>query len=445
MDLLVRPLKSAPIEAGQEPLSPLVPPTAFDPPADYQFEPEFQAPIPRPIPPRARQGRHEQIRARSCWAVLAIGFLAVLLDELPGVQRWANFFPPLDYLQWFGAGAMALAAWGVVFGFIRFRVGPYRYIRYGIPLVARVTSLVKTPVLAVHGHVTHYAITALIQFRDPHTGEIRSHELKSRDFAAMGKDDYTTSFQVGDYVTAVYFPRKFPKSLRLFAFLDVVPGLGVVRIRPGWSKTAVSRAILRSTIFLAFLAVLLSGLCACRLYQPLSMDWRHGILPVLLGGIGYAAIHVAIMRYRTRERQLIVERNARAMASGEALEIAPAEPERSRIRAYAIGVFVFAIGLMIGGYTVLCWCFAVNAWLDGSQPALKPAEIRGVKTLTYEFVFREYVVEYSLRGVEDRLEYSTTPEHAAEFLQIRDAIAEVHAGRFGWPWVKRLDPAVPGK
>lgn len=53
--------------------------------------------------------------------------------------------------------------------------------------------------------------------------------MKSPAFPTDKKDDYTTTFQVGDYVTAVYLPREYPESLQLFEFLDLGPELGFPR------------------------------------------------------------------------------------------------------------------------------------------------------------------------------------------------------------------------
>jgi hypothetical protein len=36
----------------------------------------------------------------------------------------------------------------------------------------------------------------------------------------------------------------------------------------------------------------------------------------------------------------------------------------------------------------------------------------------------------------------TSPEHLDAF-QGNDGMAEIHAGRFGWPWVKTIHPLNP--
>lgn len=198
----------------------------FDPPADYVFEPELLPAVPRPIPRSTWQGR-----SRREWTWTALAFVMLGSCFFLGSQRmkpWLRTLAP-----WLGIGLIACGILGFFLG--RLCLGPARYLRQGAALIARVIGLEKVPTLVVDGQPLYVAIAALIEHRDPQTGELRSHEVRSPAFPVGKKDDYTTSFQVGDYVTAVYLPGDYPDSLQLFELLELGPNLGFVRRWP-WVK-----------------------------------------------------------------------------------------------------------------------------------------------------------------------------------------------------------------
>lgn len=154
----------------------------FDPPAGYAFEPEFEPPVPRPIPPRLRQGRMEQRRTWALRGGLAFGIVCVAIEELPLIKHWGQFVLPLAYLSWIGLGIIALGALSIVIA--RLGLGPDRYICRGIPLVARVVELCKSPVIVHNGQAMWYAFSALVEYRDPQTGGLMRKQVKSPEFMA---------------------------------------------------------------------------------------------------------------------------------------------------------------------------------------------------------------------------------------------------------------------
>ena len=94
----------------------------------------------------------------------------------------------------------------------------------------------------------------------------------------------------------------------------------------------------------------------------------------------------------------------------------------------------------MGGMTTLCWAFTVNALLDDSPPDFQAAQIQGLVTVTHSFIFREYKIEYRLLGPDqEKHDLLSTPEHMKQF-KTGLAVAEVHAGWFGWRWVKDIKP-----
>jgi hypothetical protein len=59
---------------------------------------------------------------------------------------------------------------------------------------------------------------------------------------------------------------------------------------------------------------------------------------------------------------------------------------------------------------------------------------------THAFIFREYELEYSLAGSDEKLTLLTTPSHLDRF-ETACAEAVVRDGRLGWPWVESVEPA----
>ena len=63
-------------------------------------------------------------------------------------------------------------------------------------------------------------------------------------------------------------------------------------------------------------------------------------------------------------------------------------------------------------------------------------------TITHDFVFREYTIEYYFDddAAKERHNLLTTPGHIASFGLRRTGLAQVHKGLFGWPWVETIVP-----
>ena len=101
-------------------------------------------------------------------------------------------------------------------------------------------------------------------------------------------------------------------------------------------------------------------------------------------------------------------------------------------------VLVFG-AMLLGGMTVLCWCFTANALLDRSPAKPEIVSITDMIQVTHKFIFREYKMKY--RRVNEQKDHSmlTTPEHLEQFV-VPSGTAQVRAGWLGWPWVETITP-----
>jgi len=234
--------------ASCEPLGP------FSPPGDYNFEPELQGQPPRAIPatlwPIRKTVREKRTDRFDAWCCFWIGIACLLIG-----------------LVWAVLGEFGGAAFGILFGIglgveagLRLILSPrapapqsFKYIRDGFPLVVRVVrlELVRTKrewsipksgfwvadlinllpdeINYMDGEeVAAFFFRAVIEYRDPRTGQVRNAWVVSPVHRGEG-DDFTTTFHEGDYVTAVYLRDIFRDTLRLYGFLGLRPDLGVVR------------------------------------------------------------------------------------------------------------------------------------------------------------------------------------------------------------------------
>lgn len=411
----------------------------FDPPDDYAFELELVGEPPRPIADDLRRGRHAHRQSNVIHGWLVVGAALIMCAPLPFVQQWGLYVLPLQYLGWIGLGCVALG--GLVWVKTRFGRGPYQYVEEGIPLVARIRALVMAPSAIVNGQAVRYCFRALIDYRHPGTGEEVTTEAVSNDFTEMRRDELTTTYRQGDYVTAVYLPSK-PEEVVLYGFLDLKPGLGLIR-RDASERNSLLMTVLGVAVLVGFFGVLGWNVFAFGRYAPLETAWVEYLVPFALGvvvlGGGFLAILAGLTRHEARKAN---QRNESAIQSGQAVELSVAKG--GIFGQGLLGTLILLAGaVLLGGMSGLCQGFTVNAWLDDSPPQRRPVRITSMVMTTHNFLFREYTIEYEFldkkAGQWEELSFLSTPAHMNRF-GTDLALAEVHAGRFGWPWVKTLHP-----
>ena len=411
----------------------------FRPPSGYRFEDELDGPAPRPRAEILKRGRHATKQRTSAWALLVVGAILTALGPLPAVQTMGLYFLPLAYLIWIGLVILASGGLGLVLNAAR--SGPYRYVEEGLPIVARVRALRLVPSASHEGQATRYRFEALFEYLDPETGKPRTAEAASSDFLADARSGLTTSYRVGDYATAVSLPHDPAKTIKLYGFLDLRPGLGLVR-RDASPEASPVKTLLVVAAIVGFFAALLWNLLAFGRFEPVRITAASVAPVVAVGAIGLGVpVLWSLAAGQARNRRKRDERNAEALARGEAVE-----PEVGRKRGpfgdhglLVTGILAFG-ALMLGGVTFYGWALTANALLDGSPATTRPVVIDEMVQVTHKALFREYKIKYHF--VDDpatKHEFLSTPAHMDTF-DGPLALAEVHAGRFGWPWVKEIRP-----
>ncbi|MEM7357307.1 MAG: hypothetical protein AAF657_41210, partial [Acidobacteriota bacterium] len=291
----------------------------FEVPATYALEPELQAAVPRPKPSWVAQGRLAREQRSNKNILLATGLICLVFSRVPFIELLAPYILPLGYLSWIGIGSLLLG--GVLQLVHAFVPGRYRYLRDGVPLVVRIVELIKAPSSIVNGEAVQHAFTATVDFEDPQTGEVMGGQLQSSGFASSQKDTTGCSYRVGDYVTALYLPGKYPKTLQLYGFLDLKPDLGLVR-REAKTSGSFWKSVGQALALAGFFFVLFWNVYAFQRFQPIDFDFSQALIPmvagaVLLGGGFLAYSFVESRREQRRQRQRLVE----SIESGEAIEV----------------------------------------------------------------------------------------------------------------------------
>ena len=409
----------------------------FAPPGNYRFEPELQETPPRHVPAEFRNSPYFLRQRNTLMRLLLAGALCVAFGQLPILKEWGLYVLPLAYLSWIGAGLLVLGA----AGWLSSKVGrgPIRYLEEGIPLVARIRDLVLRPTAVVNGQPSAYAFSAATEYRDPESGSLVVKQIDSRSFSQSEKAKYQTSYRVGEYVTAVYLKSNPAKTLRLYGFLELRPDLGLLRTEPTQPPGLLKTAVGVSAIFALF-GVLFWNVYAFSKYEPLDLTFNQAAVPVGVGALLLGGSLLAwLATHQARIRKQMAARNEKALAAGEALELEPRKRGLFGAHGLLMTLVIGSGSLLIGGLTVLCWCMTANALLDQSKPDLRPVDIVEFWSTTHSFIFREYQMEYRFLGETKSLKLLSTPAQMRQF-RTRHAVAEVHAGRLGWPWVKTLTP-----
>jgi hypothetical protein len=234
-------------------------------------------------------------------------------------------------------------------------------------------------------------------------------------------------------------PRCTPERTNLPC--PLIASLGLV-LRDGSSETSLLKLLVTILAIFGFLGVLGWNLYALGRFEPVVWSLAQqgpafGLGALLLGGslLGWLA------RQGKRQRQRLLQRNQEAAATGAPLEL-EARPGSGWFGRHGVflGLILGAGALLLGGLTSLCWSFTLNAWLDRSEPELRLIRIEHLVMVTHNFLLREYKIEYQfLAGGEGKHSLLSTPDHLDQ-LKAPVAIAEVHSGWLGWPWVKNIRP-----
>ena len=382
----------------------------FSPPPSFTFEPEFEPPVPRPVPKEMKQGPYEQARRQGLITAFLVGCFCLAASQVEFVNQAAYYILVLKYLDWIG---LALIVGSVVLGvYYLVSSGHYAYIQKGHPLPARILHIGH--LLEGTKEIPLFRFIVCVEYRHPETGKIDYATVRSSELYHYKEvTRYRTTLQPGDYVTGVYLPEKSISSLRLYGFLGLNPNIHMILKdgkpeRPAFAPEKVLAVIIG---VVAICALLVVGLYSLKFYSPLEEDpWVWG-LGALIGGAVIALIAVLVAALR----------------------------KKSRTDCIAASI----AGLILGGLAVALGMMIVNATLDTSPSAYREVEIVDFwQETTYPLFIRDYSIEFHELDKEKNQKYPSQVEHMQEFMLTMAGAIEVKRGYFGWPWIRQIHPVI---
>lgn len=410
--------------------------TDFDPRA-HHLEPELQLPPPRPVPAAFGRGRYATARRRQAVILLVIAALCFSLSAWPLVERWGQFFLPLAYLDWIGFGLLAIAA--AVALPVLLRRGPYRFFIHGTPSAARIVDLALVPTRVVNGQEAEFRYVAAISRHDAQ-GQLVLAETRSDPISPLRNELTACTYRVGDYVTALSLGAGAREKLRLYGFLGLVPGVGLVPKHRQKSLAAVLGSVLLGA---AIFFILFWNVWAFSRYEPIAFELEQFLWPALAGAVligGGVLVAMFVNQRRVEARR--EARNRAALAAGEAIEAAPGKRGWFGNHGPILAATLLLGAPLLGAVIAICWALSANALLDRSPPVPTPAYLVEMSQTTHYLIFRTYTISYLLSGDDEPQDFLSDPRHM-DLFDSPQAVATVRAGRFGWPWVEDLRPSDP--
>lgn len=423
-----------------------------EPPPNFVFPPEFLSPTPRPVPARFHEWGYLRRRRLSLWWTAVGAVACAILARMHFVRVLGAFVPALRYLDW-GAGICVVGFVGE-WAYAALGFGRERFLRHGRPVPALIVDLRKSPASSHGGVAVTYHFVAKTLARDPDGGAVTAFELESPPFHARKKDDFEIDLVLGQFVPAVFLPGRFAKTLTLYGFLELDQKHKLV-----YDATIEGPARRRSTariplMTIGGLALLLIALYSGAFYFPLDVP---AALLVVSGCIGAALggmVVVWLWRESRHEVAVMRENAVTACSEGRAIETIPTTLfARPGAFAWYQRIIVIPGAPLLATAAVLMFLVTLNAVLDSAPAAAKPVKVIGLNQTTYEGgLYRSYSVKFSIDDESCGCEHDfpVMPDKIRTFVGrdgrvVKNAMAMVRPGYFGWPWVERVDsPPVDG-
>lgn len=395
----------------------------FDPPADFDHGPEFEADVPRPIPKRLKSGSYTSRRKATVRVLMVLGIGCFVFAPMPFVETISYYILPLGYLNWVGA---ALVLFGVI-ALVRNLTtsGLFSYVQKGEPIVGRIL----TPAIqdAGNAEMPMFRLAAGIEYRDPDSGVQKFATCVTQDqWGAGDVEKFSQDFAAGEYVTLVAKPDSVESTLKLYGYLGLDPDREYV-LKNGRPLKGVSpsTAVLIALGILAILGVLLMGIHVA-LYSIPSGGAPWKFIAAGAGGLATALGLWFFARLRKSD-------------SNEEAEAQPALPTDAQA-AQTMGPIVSGILGTLAGLFGLCM---LNAAFDGSEPKYEAIDVVNFWETTHNGIFRTYEIEYRTdRGQVEK--YHCTIEDIDRLAggQDRLAVLDHGAGAFGLPWTRGTYPII---
>lgn len=408
------------------------------PPDDWDCEPDLRLPTPRPPQPEFKQGRAARRRRMSLVVTWSIGVVLLGLSLLPFMNTLGHYFVPAAHLDWIG-GSLLVFATAIILPDIS-NAKARRLYREGLPFPVRILALTKQAVQRYNGQDIRWAFIAHVCYRNPETGLPEAASLRSPEIGT-GHARFDVTYREGDVATALAMPGRIAKSMRLFGFLDLAPGVGLVKRGERSEAHRVLKAIAGVLVGAGFFAALLFAAFALEAYSPLDVTAAQvipiaGVGGVVLGG----GLVLTILLCERSARKSARQRNEDAIANG-----APIEVTLPRARARRVGYFTLITfgAVLLGGAMTWVFATACNAWFDRGSVKTVTATVVNTTATTRGGIFRTYTLEVQLPGQTGTTRIASNPVDLSVYYFRKEVLVDLAPGAFGWTWIKavRIPPS----
>lgn len=385
----------------------------FSPPDDYSFGDEFISVSPRPIPNQLKQGTYSRRWRYMTILYFIIGVLCILLGMTNIIQKLAYYVLVLQLIIYIGLVFIFIV--GVKILLQISTPGAFLYVRDGNPSIGRVLAIEKR-FLHPGDEQKQFQIAVGVEYKHPEKSEMCYTTLLSDRVVPRGDpENYSTSLQIGDYVTVVGFSGRYEKTARLYGFLGLNPDQEFL-IKNGKPFLSNPSSIALLYLALAICAILFMPLFIFVMdaYQPSSgpdTPWITGVI----GGASLMCI-VGVVLYRLYAK-------------------IP--------RHWSQYVTCGFCGLMFGGIAGLASTGMLNAFLDQSDPEYVEIEVVDFSQETwYPFFIRNYEIEFHRIPVGGTDTHISHPDEMNELAATYTGLAEYGEGLLGMRWIRAIHPTI---
>ena len=231
------------------------------------LEPELALQTPREIPAELWTGSYARQAKKNISKLVKGGIIAIAMGGMSLVEDLASFFPLIEYSSWLGVGLLGVGAvLAVDLWVIRRR---FRYVTDGVPTRVRIDDLALAPHTQSHGQPTSHRFHVWYSWRDPSNDETITCEDQSDVIKEEDRVKVTTSFRIGDEVTALHFKSNPRKTVRLYGFLGLKPDLGLVD-RDDYVPSPLWMDVLGTAAIWLFIALTVWNVYALRRFDPIN-------------------------------------------------------------------------------------------------------------------------------------------------------------------------------
>ena len=375
----------------------------FDRSPSRTFEPEFSAPIPRPIPEKIKNNPKFQKGKVFFTLIIMAGIFLLFFGSSSFLEEKISEPERLKLFQIFG---IILIAWG---GIRRLSVSlkgkNLNFIREGKPFIVRVLHSSFSP-----QGTNYYFFVVIGDFIHPETGDITQRVFFfQRAISKSDQPNLEPTLKPGDLITGIYIPGQFDHTANLYGLLDLNPEVSFLKNK----KKSSGKSIFKNPGKIGYYVYLLISfallLFGYYLYPPHDFHWQNLLLPAIICSL--LGIFIFGMIYRSEKNKI------------------------DFYKALIVGAWIGLVGVF------LLFPF-FNGFLDRGKSTFIDVEIIEYWETQNRDSTRDYSIEYKELKTGIISKILVPPQKIDTFMEydLGYGVLDVKPGFFKIPWDKSIYP-----